>query len=201
MQVKLSFPARIMLALAAGAIAGAVTEYNMPRVVDDVLLTLLVLAAGAGMGYLWAREGLPRGRRALEGLFLGLATMAVGGASMALLAYLAGWSPRVSATAGLASGWYSLAGPLIAQYDAGLGFAAFLGNLARELLHISLYPVLASRGLGCPAIALGGATTMDTGLPVVVKYGGGEAGAVALGQGATITGLAPAASGFVLLGH
>ncbi len=69
-------------------------------------------------------------------------------------------------------GWYSLSGILISdQLGPVLGSAAFLNDLARELVAILLIPTLMRRHPSC-AIGYGGATAMDFTLPVLQRSGG-----------------------------
>lgn len=70
--------------------------------------------------------------------------------------------------------------------DPAMGAVAFLGNLFRETIHIVLYPILA-RWFPLNAIVVGGATTMDTGLPPVMLAGGSELALVAFIHGAILT--------------
>jgi len=69
-------------------------------------------------------------------------------------------------------GWYSLAGILIGDGLGPIyGGAAFLNELLRELIALSIIPVLISR---YPSTAIGyaGATAMDFTLPVIQNCGG-----------------------------
>lgn len=188
----------VLAALSAGLAVGALSPRYEVEGLVRILLYILVFAAGAGIGRMIHVEGPPPGRAALAGSLLGVAVMAAGWASGYTVGLLLGVNPRLAGFAGLASGWYSIAGPLVSLYDPLLGLAAFGANLFREALHIALYPLLSRRGYKCTAVALGGATTMDTGLPVIVKYGGLEASALALGQGVIITLLVPVAASLLL---
>ena len=79
---------------------------------------------------------------------------------------------------------------MVSSMDPLMGVVAFSSNMLREVLHIILYPIVYRRcRIAC--IAMGGATTMDTGLPVVALYGGRDAVVAALVQGGLITLLAP----------
>lgn len=93
---------------------------------------------------------------------------------------------------GAGFGWYSLSGILIA--DAGypeLGGLAFLTNVMRELLTIVAMPFLARRlGPFC-AIAAGGATTMDTTLPLIANNAGQESALPALVHGMVLSAVVP----------
>lgn len=70
-----------------------------------------------------------------------------------------------------AMGWYSLSGVLIADLaGADVGALAFLSNLAREFLSYLLIPFIAKYLNSYSAIACAGATSMDTALPIIIKY-------------------------------
>ncbi|PSJ44654.1 LysO family transporter [Zobellella taiwanensis] len=86
------------------------------------------------------------------------------------------WLLDMPASHGLAfasgNGWYSLSGILIGdQLGPVLGSAAFLNDLARELVAILIIPALMRRHPSC-AIGYGGATAMDFTLPVLQRSGG-----------------------------
>ncbi len=76
---------------------------------------------------------------------------------------------------GAGFGWYSLSSALLAPISGGeIGIMALLTNVLREMLSIIMLPLVV-RYLGkTAAVAPGGATTMDTTLPFVVKYAGSE---------------------------
>jgi len=88
-------------------------------------------------------------------------------------------------------GWYTLAGPLVGQlFGADLGALGFVVNFLRELLTIVTIPLMAKIDRYTP-VALGGATTMDTTLPIIVRYCGSEALIVAFSSGFALSVMAP----------
>ena len=70
-------------------------------------------------------------------------------------------------------GYYSLSSIFITEYrGAALGTVALLANIARELITLLASPLLA-RWFGTLApISVGGATSMDTTLPIITRYSG-----------------------------
>ena len=78
------------------------------------------------------------------------------------------------AAVGAGFGWYSLSSVLLGKVDAVLGAQAFLTNVLREILALVFIPVLVKVLHPWVGIAAGGATAMDTTLPVVVKSAGSE---------------------------
>ncbi|WP_344957081.1 lysine exporter LysO family protein [Zobellella aerophila] len=97
------------------------------------------------------------------------------------------WLLNMPLSQGLAfasgNGWYSLSGILISdRLGPVLGSAAFLNDLARELVAILIIPTLMRRHPSC-AIGYGGATAMDFTLPVLQRSGGVSVVPVAIVSG------------------
>jgi uncharacterized membrane protein YbjE (DUF340 family) len=88
-------------------------------------------------------------------------------------------------------GWYTLAGPLVGQlFGAEFGALGFTVNFLRELLTITTISLTVRIDRYAP-IAFGGATSMDTTLPVIVRYCGSEALITAFSSGFTLSLAAP----------
>ena len=88
-------------------------------------------------------------------------------------------------------GWYTLAGPMVGQlFGAHWGALGFVVNFLRELLTIVTISLTARIDKYVP-IALGGATTMDTTLPVIVRYCGSDSLIAAFSSGFTLSMAAP----------
>jgi len=88
-------------------------------------------------------------------------------------------------------GWYTLAGPLVGQlFGVEFGALGFVVNFLRELLTIVTISLTSKLDKHVP-IAFGGATTMDTTLPVIVRYCGNEALITAFASGFTLSAIAP----------
>jgi len=97
------------------------------------------------------------------------------------------WSLAISAGVG----WYSLTGAILAQYSPIYGVIGFLTNFIREVFTVLSYPMLAKIFGKEPSISIGGATTMDSTLPIIVKFGGKEAGVIAFIHGFLLSLLVP----------
>lgn len=70
-------------------------------------------------------------------------------------------------------GYYSLSSIFITQYrGAALGTVALLANIVRELLTLLCSPLLARWFRPLAPISVGGATSMDTTLPIITRYSG-----------------------------
>lgn len=109
-------------------------------------------------------------------------------ASAVLFAVVSGIPWTVSFATSLAFGWYSLAGPLVAAKAGTLfGLLAFLTNFFRENLTMVLSPYLGRRLRGGGLAAIGGATSMDTTLYFITRYGDERAGSLALATGLVLT--------------
>lgn len=81
-------------------------------------------------------------------------------------------------------GYYSLSSIFITEYKgAELGTVALLSNIMREVIALLCAPLLASWFGKLAPISVGGATTMDTTLPVIARYSGQEFVIVSLFHG------------------
>ena len=88
-------------------------------------------------------------------------------------------------------GWYTLSGPLIGQlFGAELGTLGFAANFFRELLTITAIPLMVKLDKYAP-VASGGATTMDTTLPIIIRYCGSDMLITAFTNGLILTLIAP----------
>lgn len=103
----------------------------------------------------------------------------------------------LAVSAGL--GWYSLSGVLIAQlYSVELGAVAFLANVFREMMAFVLIPLLVGYVGKIPAIAPGGATTMDSTLPLITKATDAQTALIAFMNGLILTVMIPFLIPFIL---
>ncbi|MCI4340287.1 MAG: lysine exporter LysO family protein [Thermoplasmata archaeon] len=149
------------------------------------LYALLVLVA---WGLRWTTTGLGR-------LWVPL-TAAVAGSVVGalLLAALGGTTLPVALATTFGFGFYTLAGPLVAVHaGVSMGFLAFLANFLRENLTMILSPWLGRHLRGEGLAAMGGATSMDTTLYFVTRFGDPEAGPMAVMTGLVLTVMATVA--------
>lgn len=76
---------------------------------------------------------------------------------------------------GCGFGYYSLSSIFITEYKgAELGTIALLSNIIREIITLVGTPLLVRWFGNLAPISSGGATTMDTTLPVITRYAGNE---------------------------
>ena len=81
-------------------------------------------------------------------------------------------------------GYYSLSSIFITEYKgAELGTIALLSNIIREVIALLFAPFFVKYFGKLAPIAVGGATTMDTTLPVILKFSGKEFLVVSLFSG------------------
>ncbi|WP_238446424.1 lysine exporter LysO family protein [Desulforamulus ruminis] len=97
-----------------------------------------------------------------------------------------------STAIGAGFGWYSLSGVLIAEiYHVETGALAFMTNVARELLTFLSVPLVARYIGRFSAVAPGGATTMDTTLPLITKATDADMAVIAFINGSVLSTLVP----------
>ena len=108
-------------------------------------------------------------------LLLPMATTVGTFAGTALISLFLTYSVSECMAVGAGFAYYSLSSIFISQYKGPeLGTIALISNIARELITLLLTPLLA-RHLGpLIPISCGGASTMDTTLPVITRYCGKE---------------------------
>lgn len=89
-----------------------------------------------------------------------------------------------SLAVGSGFGYYSLSSIFITQYKgAELGTVAITSNIIREVITLLFAPLLVRWFSPLAPISAGGATTMDTTLPIIAKYSGTQWVVVAITHG------------------
>ena len=138
-------------------------------------LCLLMLCVGIGIG------NNPHALQSIRSLSPRLAVLPV----MTVAGTLAGsaiaslWLPHLCMTESLAVGsgfgYYSLSSIFITQYKGGeLGITALISNILREIITLLCAPFLAKYFGKLAPISVGGATTLDTTLPIITQSSGQE---------------------------
>jgi len=106
---------------------------------------------------------------------------------------------RETMAVGAGFGYYSLSSVFITQlHSQSLGVVALLSNIFREVATLLATPVLVSYFGNLAGIASGGATSMDTTLPVISNYSGKSYAMVAVFSGIVLTILVPFLVTFIL---
>lgn len=89
-------------------------------------------------------------------------------------------------------GYYSLSSLLITEiHSKALGVTALLSNILREIMTLLITPLLVQYFGKLAGIGAGGATSMDTTLPVITRYSGKEWGIISVFSGVVLTLLVP----------
>jgi uncharacterized membrane protein YbjE (DUF340 family) len=101
---------------------------------------------------------------------------------------------------GAGFGYYSLSSVVITELRGQqLGVIALLANVFRELLTLLFTPLLVRYFGRLAPIASGGATAMDTTLPIISRFAGPQYTAIAVFSGVVLTLLVPLLVTFLLL--
>uniref|UniRef100_A0A7V4TEJ3 Lysine exporter LysO family protein n=1 Tax=Candidatus Caldatribacterium saccharofermentans TaxID=1454753 RepID=A0A7V4TEJ3_9BACT len=169
----------IVLSLGAGILFGfsglfpSTLEGFLERWID---VSLYVLVFGVGMELAWESKALEEIRSlGLRVFLLPLAAMVGSLSGAAFVALCSPMTLRECLAVASGFGWYSLSGVLLARLgNPSLGLFAFATNVFREILTlVNLEWVYRVFG-GWAAVALGGATSMDTTLGVLSRVSGGK---------------------------
>lgn len=148
-------------------------DRNSWKVIKQMNVKILLVPVGVMVGTL--------GGTALTGLFL------------------SDLSIKESMAVGAGFGYYSLSSIFITQiHGETLGVIALLSNILREIFTLLATPLLVVYFGKLAGIASGGATSMDTTMPVIVKYSGKEWGVIAIFSGVVLTIIVPFLVSFIL---
>lgn len=170
----------------------------VPRSVDDILPTLTnyalyftLFAVGIDLGLnkeMW-KQFMSIGRF----VFIAPLGVTIGSVLAGMLTgRLLGWTFWEGGAVGAGFGWYSLSGVMISElHSVALGTIAFLSNVMREIISILIIPFLAKRVGQFTLVAPGGATTMDTTLPIIAAVGPPGIAIIAFINGVVLSTLVP----------
>lgn len=183
---------QILLALALGIILGVlglvpgILTANLDTVLTAMLCTLLfVIGLDMSQNKTVVREIKRMGAKILL-LPLFIAAGSVFGALA--ISFILGIAPNYAMAIGAGFGWYSLSGVMLTSLvSAEIGTMALLSNVFREILSIIMLPFVVKYLGKIASVAPGGATTMDTTLPVIVKYAGSEMSVIAFVSGVILS--------------
>lgn len=154
----------------------------------DVMIFIAGIEIGSNRGILKRICNL---HSALLALAIPLAVACGSTCGALLLGHIAGLSAYDSLLVGGGLGWYSFSSVVIsAMYSTEIGTVAFLANMMREISGFFLIPLLV-RVHKFLALAPSGAATMDSGLPVVIKYTNLHVGMYSFINGLVLTLIVP----------
>jgi uncharacterized membrane protein YbjE (DUF340 family) len=121
------------------------------------------------------------------------------GASVFISFFIKDLSVKESLAVGAGFGYYSVSSLIITELAGKtLGVLALLTNLMREIITLLFAPVLRKFFGRLSPVVAGGATSMDTTLPVIVRYSGKDMAIIAIIHGTILTILVPIAVTFIL---
>lgn len=196
-----------MLSVAVSLVGGLLFGYlfldtGVKDTLDLILMSALdvmIFIAGIEIG---SNRGILKRICNLHSALLALAiplAVACGSICGALfLGHIAGLSAYDSLLVGGGLGWYSFSSVVIsAMYSTEIGTVAFLANMMREISGFFLIPLLV-RVHKFLALAPSGAATMDSGLPVVIKYTNLHVGMYSFINGLVLTLIVPALISWLL---
>lgn len=173
-------------------------EYLTPSLEMGTLYALIFLV-GMGMGSdgKFLRNILKVGKKDLIVPISVTVGSIVGGAAISLV--MMDIDMAEGAAVGAGFGYYSLSSVLISQLRGDeLGTIALVANITREVITILAAPIMVRLVGPLGPIASGGATTMDTTLPVIVKYSGKDYAMTSVINGIVLTCLVPVLVPFIL---
>jgi len=188
----------VLPALAVGMLAGYLNNnFGFPQlstVFSDYTYTLSLFILLFLMGVLFAADEKAMAKMRQAKLKILVFPLAVALGSM--MGGLVGGvilKINIFASMGVCAGygWYTLAGPLVGQlFGLEWGALGFTVNLLRELVTIVGASLFIKLDRYAP-IAMGGATAMDTTLPIIVRYCGQDTLIIAFSSGFVLTMAAP----------
>ena len=181
-----------MLSVAVSLIGGLLFGYLFLDTGIKDTLDVMIFIAGIEIG---SNRGILKRICNLHSALLALAIpLAVACGSICgalLLGHIAGLSAYDSLLVGGGLGWYSFSSVVIsAMYSTEIGTVAFLANMMREISGFFLIPLLV-RVHKFLVLAPSGAATMDSGLPVVIKYTNLHVGMYSFINGLVLTLIVP----------
>lgn len=89
-------------------------------------------------------------------------------------------------------GYYSLSSIIITKFRSEtIGVIALVANITREIITLIATPLLIKYFGSLAPIASGAATSMDTTLPIIVKYSGKDYAVISVFNGVVLTTLVP----------
>ncbi|MGM0502429.1 MAG: lysine exporter LysO family protein, partial [Bacillota bacterium] len=157
----------ILLGIAAGYLTNPSFLVHNLDFLSTFCLTILLLGVGIDLGS--NQQVIDKLKQMGWKVLLIPLLIAVGSIlGTSIVGVILDLSINESSAIGAGFGWYSLSGVILTKiHSADLGVLAFLTNVLREVFAIILIPLLASWENEIIVVAPGGATTMDTTLPLI----------------------------------
>ncbi|MDA3890141.1 MAG: lysine exporter LysO family protein [Salinivirgaceae bacterium] len=176
-----------------------IPSYFLENDISSYVLYLLMFVVGIGIGS--DKEALDTLRKINFKVLLVPIVVIVGSLGGAALFSLLvpDLTMRETMAVGAGFGYYSLSSILINElHSETLGTIALVANVIREVLTLLFAPVLVWAFGKLAPVAAGGATAMDTTLPIIIRVSGNEYGLMAIFSGVVLTILVPFLVTFIL---
>lgn len=192
----------ILLFFIGGAAGGSMNLFPAhwgDAVVATATLYAMMILVGAGLGA--DPRALEILKRTSIRILIVPTIVVIGsiGGSLAVSFLLENVNAANGMAVGAGFGYYSLSAIFIGQISGSeMGVIALLANIFREIITLIAAPVLVKWFGKLGAIASGGATAMDTTLPVIVKATGKEYAVVSIFSGIVLSILVPVLVPFIL---
>lgn len=167
--------------------------------ISTYVLYVLMFIVGVGIGS--DKEALGALRKVNFKILLVPVIVVVGsiGAAAAFSFFVSDLTLKETMAVGAGFGYYSLSSILINEmHSETLGTIALVANVIREVLTLLFAPVLVWAFGKLAPVAAGGATAMDTTLPIIIRVSGNEYGIMAVFSGMVLTILVPFLVTFIL---
>lgn len=188
-----SFVKTVLITLLIGGIIGRFLNIDLEILDFIITIALYILCFGVGTD-IGNDENLINSLKSLSWKCILVPFGVLVGSSMG--AFLAGLVVNIdgkSAMAiGAACGFYSVAGGILANLvGSEMGTVAFLTNFFREIGSFVIIPILATKVSPVSASTPGGATAMDTTLPLIFRTLGTKVALIAMISGVVLTIVVP----------
>ena len=163
---------KILLVLAAGVLSGLFllpdSFYGGTGILLDIGLCFLLFVVGIDIG---SNKDIFKNLKSVGFIILIVPAATVFGSLFGGVVCSIIFKMNIFGSLAVASGftWYSLSAIIITPISAELGAMAFLSNVFREIIAFISIPFIAKHIGFLETIAVGGAISMDTGLPIITR--------------------------------
>lgn len=191
MRSQILMPTFFVIGLIMG-LSGKLSSYTPPAEWTTYTLYAMILLSGISIGIDKKSWEVFKNLN-LKVLLLPVAIIigSLGGAALTSFV-LPSLNLREILAVGAGLGYYSLSSIIISElHGEALALVALLSNLSREILTIVLAPVMVTYFGKLSPIASGGATSMDTTLPVIIKFTGKDYAVISVVSGVILTLIVP----------